>query len=105
MQIPIISIDHLTSFTALLPGNGPQDAEQTLPGFLASGLDFADWVELAAPRPVAIVGFENDFFPIAGVKETYVKETEYSDASSRAHRDYHLPWRQLYASGHGSRRL
>jgi cephalosporin-C deacetylase-like acetyl esterase len=61
----------ITSFTALLPGNGPQDAEQTLPRFLASGLDFADWVELAAPRPVAIVGFENDFFPIAGVKETY----------------------------------
>jgi hypothetical protein len=61
----------ITSFTALLPGSGPQDAEQTLPAFLASGLDFADWVELAAPRPVAIIGFETDFFPVAGVKTTY----------------------------------
>ncbi len=61
----------ITSFKALLPGNGPQDAEQTLPRFLASGLDFADWVELAAPRPLAIVAFENDFFPIAGAQSTY----------------------------------
>ena len=61
----------ITSFKTLLPGNGPQDAEQTLPRFLASGLDFADWVELAAPRPVAIVAFETDFFPIAGAKDTF----------------------------------
>ena len=61
----------ITSFKTLLPGNGPQDAEQTLPRVLASGLDFADWVELAAPRPVAIVAFETDFFPIAGAKETF----------------------------------
>ncbi|MEO5822973.1 MAG: acetylxylan esterase [Vicinamibacteraceae bacterium] len=40
----------ITSFKTLMPGNGPQDAEQTLPRFIASGLDFADWVELAAPR-------------------------------------------------------
>lgn len=60
----------ITSFKELLPGNGPQDAEQTLPGFLASGLDFADWVEQAAPRPYAIVAFEQDFFPIAGAKWT-----------------------------------
>jgi cephalosporin-C deacetylase-like acetyl esterase len=61
----------ITSFKALLPGNGPQDAEQTLPSFISSGLDFADWVELAAPRPVAIVAFETDFFPIAGATDTY----------------------------------
>ncbi len=61
----------ITSFRDLLPGAGPQDAEQTLPRFLASGLDFADWVELTAPRPLAIVAFEDDFFPIAGAKQTY----------------------------------
>lgn len=60
----------ITSFKALLPGNGPQDAEQTLPGFLSAELDFADWVELAAPRPYAIVAFEQDFFPIAGARAT-----------------------------------
>ncbi len=62
---------YLTSFKELLPGNGPQDAEQTLPNFIADGLDFADWVELAAPRPYAIVAFEEDFFPIGGAKWTF----------------------------------
>ena len=62
---------YLTSFKELLPGNGPQDAEQTLPNFIADGLDFADWVELAAPRPYAIIAFEKDFFPIGGSKWTY----------------------------------
>jgi cephalosporin-C deacetylase-like acetyl esterase len=61
----------LTSFKELFPGNGPQDAEQTLPNFIAAGLDFADWVELAAPRPYAIVAFERDFFPIDGAKWTF----------------------------------
>jgi cephalosporin-C deacetylase-like acetyl esterase len=61
----------LTSFKELLPGNGPQDAEQTLPSFIAEGLDFADWVELAAPRPYAIVAFERDFFPIGGAQWTF----------------------------------
>lgn len=60
----------ITSFRELLPGNGPQDAEQTLPGFLDAGLDFADWVELAAPRPYAIVAFAQDFFPFAGAEWT-----------------------------------
>jgi cephalosporin-C deacetylase-like acetyl esterase len=62
---------YLTSFKELLPGNGPQDAEQTLPSFIAAGLDFADWVELAAPRPYAIVAFEKDFFPIGGATWTF----------------------------------
>ena len=62
---------YLTSFKELLPGNGPQDAEQTLPNFIADGLDFADWVELAAPRAYAIVAFEKDFFPIGGAKWTF----------------------------------
>jgi cephalosporin-C deacetylase-like acetyl esterase len=62
---------YITSFKDLLPGNGPQDAEQTLPRFIAEGLDFADWVELAAPRPYAIVAFEKDFFPIGGAKWTF----------------------------------
>jgi cephalosporin-C deacetylase-like acetyl esterase len=61
----------ITAFEELLPGNGPQDAEQTLPAFIAQGFNFADWVELAAPRPYAVIAFEQDFFPIAGAKRTY----------------------------------
>ena len=51
----------------LLPSIGPQDAEQSTPGFIAAGLDFADWVELAAPRPYAIVGTVGDMFPWKGL--------------------------------------
>ena len=67
----------ITSFKELLPGNGPQDAEQTLPGFIAAGLDFADWVELAAPRPYAIIAFEEDFFPIDGALETHAEAARF----------------------------
>jgi hypothetical protein len=34
-------------------------------------LDFADWVELAAPRPYAIVSTTQDMFPYAGAQQTY----------------------------------
>jgi cephalosporin-C deacetylase-like acetyl esterase len=61
---------YLTTMDALLPALGPQDAEQSTPGFIAAGFDFADWVELAAPRPYAIVGTVSDMFPWAGLLET-----------------------------------
>ncbi len=61
----------ITSFKELFPTQGPQDAEQTIPQFTAEGLDFADWVELAAPRPYAIVSTTNDMFPYAGAQQTY----------------------------------
>jgi cephalosporin-C deacetylase-like acetyl esterase len=61
---------YLTSFDTLLPTLGPQDAEQSIPGFLAAGLDFPDWVELAAPRPYAMVGTVSDMFPWAGFLAT-----------------------------------
>jgi cephalosporin-C deacetylase-like acetyl esterase len=58
---------YITSMDTLLPSIGPQDAEQSTPGFIAAGLDLADWVELAAPRPYAIVGTVSDMFPWAGL--------------------------------------
>jgi cephalosporin-C deacetylase-like acetyl esterase len=61
----------ITSLKELFPTQGPQDAEQTLPHFAAEGLDFADWVELAAPRPYAIVSTTQDMFPYAGAQQTY----------------------------------
>jgi len=62
---------YLTSATALLESIGPQEAEQSIPNFLSSGLDFPDWVELAAPRPYAIVSTTEDMFPFAGAQSTY----------------------------------
>jgi cephalosporin-C deacetylase-like acetyl esterase len=61
---------YLTTFDTLLPALGPQDAEQSTPNFIASGLDFPDWVELAAPRPYAIISTAQDMFPYAGALAT-----------------------------------
>jgi cephalosporin-C deacetylase-like acetyl esterase len=67
---PIAVACYLTSFDTLLPSLGPQDAEQSTPNFIASGLDFPDWVELAAPRPYAIISTAQDMFPYAGALAT-----------------------------------
>jgi cephalosporin-C deacetylase-like acetyl esterase len=61
---------YLTSFDTLLPALGPQDAEQSIPNFIANGLDFPDWVEVAAPRPYAIISTAQDMFPYAGALAT-----------------------------------
>jgi cephalosporin-C deacetylase-like acetyl esterase len=61
---------YITSFDTLLPSIGPQDSEQSTPNFIASGLDFPDWVELAAPRPYAIISTAQDMFPFAGALAT-----------------------------------
>ena len=63
---------YITSFQELLrSATGNQEAEQSLPNFLSQGLDFADWIEAAAPRPYAIVSTLEDMFPIAGAQQTY----------------------------------
>ena len=62
---------YLTSFKELLTSTGAQDAEQTIPRFVAEGLDFADWVDLCAPRPYAIISTTEDMFPFAGARQTY----------------------------------
>ncbi|MGO8757271.1 MAG: acetylxylan esterase [Terracidiphilus sp.] len=64
---------YITSFDALLPALGPQDAEQSSPGFIASGLDFADWIELAAPRPYAVISTYSDMFPFAGARSSVIE--------------------------------
>ncbi len=61
---------YLTTMDTLLPAIGAQDAEQSIPDFIASGFDFADWVELAAPRSYAMVGTVGDMFPWKGFLET-----------------------------------
>ncbi len=61
---------YITSFQELLPTLGPQEAEQTIPGFLQEGLGFPDWVEAAAPRPYAIISTTEDMFPFAGARSS-----------------------------------
>jgi dienelactone hydrolase len=62
---------YITGFEYLFKSIGPQDAEQNFPGFLHSGLDLADLLEVRAPKPALIISTTNDFFSIQGARETY----------------------------------
>lgn len=64
---------YITGYQELLATIGNQEAEQSIPGFLTDDLDFADWVELAAPRPYAIVSTTEDMFPYAGAKQSFAE--------------------------------
>ncbi|HSD65839.1 MAG TPA: alpha/beta fold hydrolase [Vicinamibacteria bacterium] len=66
-----VSSCYMTSWKELWLDPGPQDAEQDLPGFLAHGLDFADFALAFAPRPFLILSATRDFFPIAGARSAY----------------------------------
>lgn len=68
---------YITSFDALLPTKGPQEAEQSEPRFLSSGLDFPDWIELAAPRPYAVISTYADMFPFAGARATVIEARKF----------------------------
>jgi dienelactone hydrolase len=59
---------YVTDFDHLDGSIGPQDGEQSIPGFIAAGLDIVDWVELAAPKPYAVISTTEDMFPFAGAK-------------------------------------
>ncbi|MGH9591189.1 MAG: acetylxylan esterase, partial [Terracidiphilus sp.] len=64
---------YITSFDKLLPSIGPQDAEQSSPRFISSGLGFPDWIELAAPRPYAVIATYSDMFPFAGARASVIE--------------------------------
>ena len=64
---------YITSFNELLASIGPQDGEQSTPRFISSGLGFPDWVELAAPRPYAVIETYEDMFPFSGGRATVIE--------------------------------
>lgn len=64
---------YITSFDALLATLGPQEAEQSDPRFISSGFDFPDWIELAAPRPYAVISTYADMFPFAGARSSVIE--------------------------------
>ena len=59
---------YITSFRDLLTVGDPQEGEQSIPHFVESGMDLADWVEMAAPKPYAVVSTTEDMFPFSGAK-------------------------------------
>jgi cephalosporin-C deacetylase-like acetyl esterase len=58
------------SYQLLFAGPDP-DTEMSFPGFLASGLDVADYVEVTAPTPWLIQETEKDYFTPAGARLVY----------------------------------
>lgn len=75
---------YTTSFDTLLPAIGPQDGEQSTPRFIASGLDFSDWIELAAPRPYAVIATYSDMFPFAGARASVIEARRFYSLFDRA---------------------
>jgi cephalosporin-C deacetylase-like acetyl esterase len=73
-----------TSFDALLSSIGPQDAEQSIAGFIAAGLDFPDWIELVAPRPYAAAATYSDMFPFEGARATMQEARRFYNLFDRA---------------------
>src|SRR5262245_59956472 len=61
---------YMNSFRVLFKGS-VGDSEQSLPNFLSSGLDQADYVELFAPKPWLIASTLEDFFTPEGARLVY----------------------------------
>jgi hypothetical protein len=53
------------------------DSEQSFPGFLSSGLDVMDYIELFAPKPYLIANTVGDFFPIEGARYAYQESLDW----------------------------
>jgi len=62
---------YITSWKMLWDTIGPQDAEQNLLPFIASGLDFPDFAIAFTPKPYLINAAIQDFFPIRGTRSTF----------------------------------
>ncbi len=76
---------YMNSFETLFSGS-VGDSEQSVPGFLASGLDQTDYVELFAPKPWLITSTEDDFFTPTGAKQVFEEAQSWYrlfDASDR----------------------
>ncbi len=75
---------YITSWHVLLEALGPQDAEQVFPGWLKSGMDFADFIYAFAPKPFLVLSAIRDFFPIGGVRQTVAEVRPKYDALGAA---------------------
>lgn len=62
---------YISDFEHMIPTYGPQEAEQSLPDFIARGHNVTDWVLAAAPRPFAIISTHDDSFPLGGAEAAY----------------------------------
>jgi hypothetical protein len=96
---------YMTSWADMWEAPGPQDAEQILPGFVGSGLDFADFALAAAPRGFLVSSAIKDFFPIAGSRAASAELTRLygllgaADRLARVENDATHGWTQPLREG------
>ena len=61
----------VTTYLANLENELPADSEQIPPNILKYGLDMADFFVAQLPRPVLLLGQQNDYFDCRGLRQTY----------------------------------
>jgi hypothetical protein len=88
----------MNSFRTLFPGPSLGDSEQSVPGFLAAGLDQTDYVELFAPKPWLLTSTEDDFFTPAGARQVFEEAQRWYELYDAADR---VKW-VVGPGGHGT---
>ena len=88
---------YMNSFRTLFSGS-IGDSEQSVPGFLASGLDQTDYVELFAPKPWLIASTEGDFFTPPGARQVLEEAQRFYELYDAADR---VKW-VVGPGGHGT---
>jgi dienelactone hydrolase len=88
---------YMNSFQTLFAGS-IGDSEQSVPGFLAAGLDQADYVELFSPKPWLITSTEDDFFTPPGARQVFEEAQQWYSLFDE--RD-HVKW-VIGPGGHGT---
>lgn len=69
----IASACYITELKQMIHDIGAQECEQSLPGFMEKGLDLADLIAAAAPKPYFIGAGLMDFFPVEGTRDAYIE--------------------------------
>ena len=68
----VVSSCYITELRSMIYHIGAQECEQSMQGFMERGLDLADLVIAAAPKPYFIGAGLMDFFPIDGVRDAFI---------------------------------
>jgi dienelactone hydrolase len=89
---------YMNSFRTLFPGPSLGDSEQSVPGFIAAGLDQTDYVELFAPKPWLITSTEDDFFTPPGARQVFEEAQHWYEIHDAADR---VKW-VVGPGGHGT---
>jgi cephalosporin-C deacetylase-like acetyl esterase len=78
MLDPRVKVASIVTFITSLPkkienrhNDAESDPEQDVQGLLAAGIDHPEYLGMIAPRPVQMGAATQDFFPIAGTRQTF----------------------------------